>query len=230
LVEQIRQIKASKRPGVSREFGVTKRLVASIDRGESWAWVGSASQLDNKQIPCQKTIERRAGKKRKEIAWDDDSFNEVQVYIRERVVRSNPSNDACALWNRAKCANGYGIATFKGTKFTAHRLSYIAFSKSTIPVGLVVRHKCTLARHCVNPNHLEIGTHKDNAADQVRDGTRARLQGMRNPNCTVTDETVRKIKLSNGSGTRKERAARFNTTVSIVKHIDDRRSGMHVGI
>jgi hypothetical protein len=53
---------------------------------------------------------------------------------------------------------------------------------------------------------------------------------MRNPNCTVTDETVRKIKLSNGSGTRKERAARFNTTVSIVKHIDDRRSGMHVGI
>lgn len=38
-----------------------------------------------------------------------------------------------------------------------------------IPPGLVVRHKCD-NRLCINPDHLELGTFKDNATDRERRG------------------------------------------------------------
>ena len=43
------------------------------------------------------------------------------------------------------------------------------------PAGVVVRHKCDL-RGCINPDHLETGTHQDNMDDMWRRG-RARPRG-----------------------------------------------------
>jgi hypothetical protein len=50
----------------------------------------------------------------------------------------------------------------------AHRISW-EIAHGPIPDGKIVRHLCgeTL---CVNPAHLAIGSHKDNADDRERDG------------------------------------------------------------
>ena len=53
----------------------------------------------------------------------------------------------------------------KGTYWSAHRYAYAAF-KGVIPEGLIVRHTCH-NRACCNPEHLDIGSHKDNWLDSA---------------------------------------------------------------
>ena len=82
---------------------------------------------------------------------------------------------------------------------------------------MVVRHKCKEKR-CVAPDHLEIGTRKQNAQDKIRDGTH--ICGENHPHATITKEIAIQIRESGGQGTQKERAERFGVSVNIVGDID----------
>ena len=89
---------------------------------------------------------------------------------RETILRwSMPEpNSGCWLWLSACTSQGYGTLS-TGMKWRlAHRLSYEVFV-GPIPEGLVVRHSCDNPP-CVNPEHLLIGTNKDNMQDAVARG------------------------------------------------------------
>lgn len=72
----------------------------------------------------------------------------------------------CWLWSGAQNSEGYGHLQFQGKDWRAHRLSFIRH-KGQIPEGKIVRHKCDVPS-CVNPDHLELGTHADNGGDKAR--------------------------------------------------------------
>lgn len=82
-------------------------------------------------------------------------------------------NSGCWLWIGSLKKGGYGqIGGFnksgKRTMLSAHKASYLAFN-GDVPDGLIVRHTCD-NRICVNPDHLVVGTQKDNFNDMVERG------------------------------------------------------------
>lgn len=80
------------------------------------------------------------------------------------------SGDGCWEWIGYINKNGDGYASFKvNTKSTrVHRFSY-ELHKGKIPKNMLVCHSCD-NRICVNPEHLWLGTIKDNLLDRDRKG------------------------------------------------------------
>ena len=76
----------------------------------------------------------------------------------------------CLNWTAFKLPAGYGTINIGGTHRLAHRVSY-QMCYGVDPKQLLVCHKCDNPS-CVNPQHLFLGTHKDNTQDMIRKGRR----------------------------------------------------------
>lgn len=79
-----------------------------------------------------------------------------------RHIRRNIQGDdnGCWLWTRSKSRDGYGWASLDDKTWQAHRLIYVLL-RGNPPDGLVLDHLCRV-RHCVNPEHLEPVTPREN--------------------------------------------------------------------
>lgn len=87
---------------------------------------------------------------------------------------------ACWEWVAARLASGgYGAFRVAGKTLRAHRLAFEA-CVGPIPEGLVVRHRCDNPA-CVNPAHLEVGTHAENMADMYARGRAVHHRGDAHP-------------------------------------------------
>lgn len=62
-----------------------------------------------------------------------------------------------------------------------------------IPPGLHVLHLCDNPG-CVNPEHLVLGTNRENQLDRSLKGRTARLLGVDNPSSKVSDDDVRSMR------------------------------------
>lgn len=66
----------------------------------------------------------------------------------------------CWLWTGHITRLGYGQLKIKGKSWKAHRLVYTR-ERGQIPLGMELDHLCR-QRDCVNPDHLEPVTHREN--------------------------------------------------------------------
>lgn len=84
-------------------------------------------------------------------------------------------NCGCWLWDGSCNGHGYGQIRVKGKNRTATRVSWELF-KGKIPDGMHLLHRCDFPP-CVNPDHLFLGTHRDNIHDALAKG-RMNLSGL----------------------------------------------------
>lgn len=82
----------------------------------------------------------------------------------ERIEKS----DGCWNWTAAKSKAGYGQIRSKGITYYAHRLMWEELY-GKIPKGYYICHHCDNPA-CVRPEHLFLGTSKDNHQDCMRKG------------------------------------------------------------
>jgi hypothetical protein len=94
-----------------------------------------------------------------------------------RLDRLTEKGEGCWPWKGHRTRTGYGTicvgSRTDGSRNTvpAHRAAWEA-ANGPIPGGLFVLHECHNPS-CVRPDHLRLGTHRDNMTDMVKAGRQA---------------------------------------------------------
>lgn len=176
--------------------------------------------LRNKSFKSPKMpLEERRRKQRKKY------FKKTRKRVRSHIdIIEDDEGEIHWMWN-AGYLFGYGHSSFRDKTMNAHVVSYLAFNELDEVNADCVRHKC-IHKGCVRPEHLEPGTWQQNSDDRERDNTVPR--GQNHPNSLITEEVARKIKLSKGEGTQKDRAKEFNVSIGIINAIDIGNSWTHL--
>ncbi len=108
------------------------------------------------------------------------------------------NKNECIIWEGKTCSNGrYGRIAGTRKIMMAHRYTWIV-NFGEIPKGRCVCHKCDNGL-CVNPEHLFLGTQKDNVHDMIKKGRATSLfknqSGEGNANAKLNKERVYEIRI-----------------------------------
>lgn len=148
-------------------------------------------------------------------------------------------SSGCWEWRGVRSAAGYGYTSTR-PKLLAHRFSW-TLAHGAGPGDLFVCHRCDNPG-CVRPDHLFLGTVRDNAADMRhkgrsamgdRNGTRRRpdtiARGEGRAHAKLTETDVRRIRSAVAEGeTTKAVADRYGVSFGLVAGIVRRERWAHV--
>jgi hypothetical protein len=124
----------------------------------------------------------------------------------------------CWIWNGPKDKRlGYGCAQHNGQSIKAHRLVYEAVV-GKIPDGLVVDHLCRVTS-CVNPDHLEPVTQRENL---MRGNTPAARKAAQT-HCIHGHEFTPENTYRHGDGSRSCRACSIRRSLERQRRLKEER-------
>lgn len=145
------------------------------------------------------------------------------------------TESGCIEWQGYKMPFGYGQIMLENQKVTTtHRAAWI-LEYGEIPNGLMVRHKCDNPP-CVNINHLELGTAKDNSDDAIKRNRVAREFKL--PRTVISDEQVIEIRnkykvfttpgIRGRQSNKSQLAEEYGISEGYIKEIIGKRERKHV--
>lgn len=132
----------------------------------------------------------------------------------ETILQNTTKKGDCLEWTKCFNTDGYPRAVIDGNNNSkVHRVVYELHNNCPVD-NKVVRHRCDNIK-CVNPLHLQEGTHKDNMQDR---DTRLRHGGAK-----LTPERVKLIRSLRGVVSQKYIAAMLGIDSRTVSSVQLRR-------
>ena len=137
----------------------------------------------------------------------------------------NKIENGCWEWTAYIHKSGCGRLKINNTTVDSYRFSY-ELHFGIIENDLCVCHSCD-NRKCVNPEHLFLGTRKENNQDRTYKGRSCK--GSKRKNAKLTEENIIEIKdlLSKGFQ-QKEIAEKYNISKPIISDIKTGKRWKHV--
>ena len=121
--------------------------------------------------------------------------------LKEIEKKINYEIDDNNCWNiisgSYKEKQGYHLISISNKRIRAHRAMYMAIN-GNIPYGMIIRHTCD-NRDCINPDHLIIGTKKDNTQDMINRNRVSDWSDRKGKRKKLTNEQIIEIYNSNKS-------------------------------
>lgn len=151
------------------------------------------------------------------------------ISLADRFWQKVRKSDGCWEWIASKYTAGYGQIGVNGRMRGAHQVAW-GLTNGRIPDGLCVLHRCD-NRACVRPDHLFLGTKRDNTRDMDAKGRarRPHLVGSQQPNAKLNEAQVMEIRRRLRAGERRPNLAReFGVKLPCIYQIAVGRSWKHV--
>ncbi len=193
---------------------MTYRIVGHIDADVSWSHLLFRGQLRGIEKNKRRRMQRENLKR-----WRNNYKPTEEDYEKawNRMLRNSTTNEktGCILLNFAISTGGYVHISFMRKQRFAHVVAWEYHHGGCVEIigdsaVQQVRHKCrTDARNCINPDHLDIGTPKDQARDMRDKGTRV----------GISPKMAKEIYDFKDSEEKKEVALRYEVSESIVTNI-----------
>lgn len=152
--------------------------------------------------------------------------------IEERFWPKVQRTHACWLWTGSTDGRGYGQLSSMHAKspVKAHRVSW-ELANGPIPDGLSVLHACDTPG-CVRPDHLFVGTQRDNMRDAAEKGRTSPIpvrKGVAHHNAKLNQRKVRRIRAMYRAGeTQTAIAEAMNVTQTCVSLVLSGKTWSHV--
>lgn len=163
---------------------------------------------------------------------NEEKLDRLKKSFEKHVVKQ----DGCWDWKGSINRNGYTVMSCRKEigPITGHKASWV-IHKGSIPQYMHVCHTCD-NRRCTNPDHLWIGTHKENNDDKISKGRARWAQpphkvGSDNGASKLVDEEVKKIKMLIESGRSCYSISKeFSVSSTTIKRIKNGINWSHITI
>lgn len=153
--------------------------------------------------------------------WQTATYEEKWNKIKNEFERLVIKKEGCWSWKNKSLTNGYvKINIGRSKSILGHRISWIIHN-GKIDNKLFVLHKCDNPQ-CTNPEHLFLGTPKDNSQDCLNKNRKNVAKGSNHYNVKLTEIDVIKIKELLKLGYSQRKLAKiFNISSSNIQNIAD---------